>query len=340
MVDPLSLLLLGSAIVVFAWGFERYRSRFARVDLLIAVVLAMGLATFALVPVVFDYAGAALDIDNRALVVSALANLTLLALLLYVLGTVRGVDEDMTELVRTLSVDQAPATDGGQEPLFVIIPAYNEGATIRTVVDSLPETLSGYTVQPLVVSDGSADDTARQAEGNGTMVVEHPINQGQGGALKTGFEVAIQNEAAIAVTMDGDGQHPAEELESLVAPIVDNQADFVVGSRYLGEDRSGNGPVRKAGIRFYTGLINVLTKSDLTDCTNGFRAIRGSELEKLTLTEERFSAPELLIEARKNGLRVQELPMTVEERQAGETKKPQLGYAIGLMRTIMTTWIR
>jgi len=87
-------------------------------------------------------------------------------------------------------------------------------------------------------------------------------------------------------------------------------------------------------------LINVLTKSEITDCTNGYRAIRGSELEKLSLTEERFSAPELIIEARKNGLRLQELPVTIEERQAGETKKPKLGYAFGLTRTILTTWIR
>lgn len=338
--NPLDILLLGTALLVLGWGFERYRSRFVRTDLLISVIIAAGLISLAVFPVIFDQIGAALDIEQRTLVVSMLANLLLLALLLHFIGAIRGINEDMSELVRSMSVEQAPATDGGTESIFIIVPAYNESETIRRVVKSLPEQLRGYNVQPVVVSDGSADDTAKQAQYNGAIVVEHPINQGQGGALKTGFEVAQENNAAIVVTMDGDGQHPAKELDDLVSPIIEDETDFVVGSRYLGEDRSGNGLVRNTGIWFFTGFINLLTKSELTDCTNGFRAIRGSELEGFTLTEERFSAPELLIEARKNGLRVQELPITIEEREAGETKKPQLGYAIGLMRAIFVTWIR
>jgi len=87
-------------------------------------------------------------------------------------------------------------------------------------------------------------------------------------------------------------------------------------------------------------LINRLTKSSITDCTNGYRAIRGSEIGNLTLTEERFSAPELIIEARKNAMRIKEVPIVIQKREAGETKKPQFGYALGLTRTIFVTWIR
>ncbi len=79
---------------------------------------------------------------------------------------------------------------------------------------------------------------------------------------------------------------------------------------------------------------------EITDCTNGFRAIRGSMLGKLLLTEMRFSAPELLIEARKNGLRIEEIPVTIARRKTGKTKKPKLGYAVGLVQTIFVTWIR
>lgn len=70
-------------------------------------------------------------------------------------------------------------------------------------------------------------------------------------------------------------------------------------------------------------LINRLTKLAITDCTNGYRAIRGSKIDKLTFTEERFSAPEPIIEARKNGLQIEEIPITIEEQEAGETEKPQ-----------------
>ena len=115
--------------------------------------------------------------------------------------------------------------------------------------------------------------------------------------MKTGFEVASRHDADVVVTMDADGQHPPEQLADVVAPIDEDEADYVLGSR-------------------------------------------GSRLDELTLTEERFSAPELIIESRKKGLRIVEVPVTVRERDAGETKKPGIGYALGLARTILATWTR
>ncbi|RZV10893.1 glycosyltransferase involved in cell wall biosynthesis [Natrinema hispanicum] len=340
MVGVTNLLLAGIAVAILGWGFERYRTRFVKSDLLIAGVLAFGILVFVMLPGVYDSVGNVLDIEQRFVLLSLLAHLVTLAIILYLLATIRDTNACFSDLVRNLSAEQAPQTDGGKRTIFIVIPAYNEGETIRSVVESLPETIRGYAVQPVVVSDGSADDTAANAEYNGTIVVEHPVNQGQGGALKTGFQIALDRGASIVVTMDGDGQHPVDGLEQLVAPVIEDKADYVMGSRYKGEDYSGNGLVRESGIQVFTRLINVLTKSDITDCTNGFRAIRASGLEDMELTEERFSAPELIIEARKNGMRIQEIPITIEERQAGETKKPQLMYAVGLTRTIFTTWIR
>ncbi|WP_265110769.1 glycosyltransferase family 2 protein [Halosolutus halophilus] len=340
MVGVLDLVLGGIAIGILVWGFERYRSRFVKSDLLIAGVLAGGILLFVVLPGVYDVVGDALNIEQRFVLLSLLAHLATLAVVLYLLAALREANARFGDLVRNLSADQVAETDGGERTIFVVIPAYNEGATIRSVVQSLPETIRGYAVQPVVVSDGSADDTAENAKYNGTAVVEHPVNQGQGGALKTGFQIALDRGASIVVTMDGDGQHPADELERLVSPVIDDEADYVMGSRYKGEDHSGNSLVRESGIQVFTWLINVLTKSTITDCTNGFRAIRATGLEEMQLTEERFSAPELIIEARKNGLRMQEIPITIEERQAGETKKPQIKYALGITRTILTAWIR
>jgi len=340
MISAVDALFLGSALVVLGWGLERYRRRFIKTDLLISLVIAGGLAAFVTVPNLFYFAGDVLNIQKRFVVASLIGNLVLVTLLLYFIGYVRSLKGDITDLNRSLSVRQGTRADGGTEEVFVVIPAYNEGENIRSVIESLPDRVCDYEVHPLVVSDGSVDDTAEQARYNGATVVEHHVNQGQGGALKTGFEIAVEKDAGIVVTMDADGQHPAEELDRLACPIVEDEADYVMGSRYLGVDRSGNGTVRETGIQFFTRLINLLTKSDITDCTNGYRAIRGSRLEELTLTEERFSAPELIIEARKNGLRIKEIPITIEERDGGETKKPQLGYALGLSRTIFATWIR
>lgn len=340
MISPTQLLLSGTALVILIWGFERYRTRFVRSDLLLASLFASGLLLIVFIPDLFDRIGNILDLGPRYLVIILSGNIALLGVILYLVTLIRNVKSDLSDLTRKLSIQQAPRTDGGQETIYVVIPAYNEETTIRSVVKSLPETLLGYLVKPVVVSDGSADKTVEKARYDGTIVVEHPINQGQGGALKTGFEIARENNAAIVVTMDGDGQHPTEELQYLVSPIIHDEADYVMGSRYKGKDLSENGIIRRSGSKFFTHLINILTKSEITDCTNGFRAIRGGELQKLILTEERFSAPELIIEARKNGLRIKEIPITIEKRQSGTTKKPQLGFAFGLIKTIIVVWLR
>ncbi|MCO8244763.1 MULTISPECIES: DUF2304 family protein [unclassified Haladaptatus] len=341
----LSVLLVVLAVLVVGWGFERYRTQFVKSELTISLVVAAGLFTIAVSPNMYDVIGNVLNIENRFITISLVSNVAFIGILFYVVKLSRENKREISNLVRNLSVDQVSAegvqSDGGYNTISIVIPAYNEEDTIQPVLQSLPESIRGYSVEAIVVSDGSADSTARQADINGTTVVEHPLNQGQGGALRTGFRVASKRGADIVVTMDGDGQHPADELERLVTPIIEDRADYVMGSRRLGTDYSGNNAVRRAGIQGFTWFINRLTKAEITDCTNGYRAIRGTAVEeKLTLTEERFSAPELIIEARKNGLRIEEIPITVEERKAGRTKKPKLGYAIGLFRTIFITWIR
>jgi len=337
----LTAVLIGLAVLTFLWGFRRYRRSFSKAEFAVATLLSVGILLVAIVPDLFTLLGAVLQIERRPLVITLVANVILAALVLYTIGRTRDQEMALADLTRQLTLEQAPVDDETSErTIAVVIPAYNEASNVAGVVESLPASLHGYTVEALVVSDGSSDATAERAARTGATVVEHPINQGQGGALKTGFEVARARGAEVVVTVDADGQHPVDQLGDLVEPIVEDRADYVVGSRYLGADRSNNGVVRKSGIRVFTALINLIADMDITDCTNGFRAIRGSRLDDLTLTEEQFSAPELLIEARKNGLPILEIPVTIDERQEGETKKPRIRYALGLARTIFATWIR
>jgi len=313
---------------------------FVKTDFAFAIILSVGLLTLAWAPAVVDYIGSLLSIQQRLITLVVLINTSSLLAILYLTTLGRNNRGRINELTRKLSVNEAPKTDGGQPTIYIIIPAYNEADTIPSIIHSLPETIRGYKITPLVVSDGSADETAQRANVGDAIVVEHAINQGQGGALQTGFEIAESNGADIVVTMDADGQHPVEELTQIISPIINGEAEYVMGSRHLGTDDSDNSIVRQSGIQTFTMLINVLTKANITDCTNGYRAIHGEYLPEMTLTEERFSAPELIIEARKQGLRIKEVPITIEAREEGESKKPQLGYAFGLFRTIMTTWIR
>ncbi|WP_135363174.1 DUF2304 family protein [Halosimplex halophilum] len=339
--EALTLLFAGVAAVVLLWGFERYRTTFSRAELAIALGVALGLLTVAFAPGLYGALAGVLNLESRFILIQIFANVTFLVLIFYLVSQVNTSQRTIGDLTRSLAVQQAdPDADLDERTLYVVVPAYNEADTIGTVLAALPDRIHDHLVRAVVVSDGSDDATRRAAEEYDAIVVEHPINQGQGGALQTGFDIASDHGADIVVTMDADGQHPVDQLDDLVAPIVDDEADYVLGSRYRGEDNSGNSITRRGGIRTFTWLINRLAKTDITDCTNGFRAIRGSRLAELTLTEERFSAPELIIESRKNGLRIVEVPVTIHEREAGETKKPKLGYAVGLARTIFVTWIR
>jgi len=333
-------LFTGLAIAALLWGLERYRTTFSRTELGVSVLVAVGLLVIAFAPGLIQTAGQFVNIEDRFLV-QIVANIAFVGLILYLVAAVssnRGTIDELTCGVTAQQAPDPPAT--GEETLYAVIPAYNEEDSIGGVLEELPDRVEGHAVTPVVVSDGSQDRTTQVARGYDAIVVEHPVNQGQGGSLKTGFQIALRHDADIVVTMDADGQHPADQLPELVAPVADDEADYVLGSRYRGEDESGNSMARQSGIFVFTWLINRLAKTDISDCTNGYRAIRGNRLRELTLVESRFSAPELIIEARKNGLRIQEVPITIREREAGETKKPKLGYAYGLMRTILVTWIR
>ena len=144
------------------------------------------------------------------------------------------------------------------------------------------------------------------SSGPGTSRCGTRSNRGQGDALRTGFALALERKAAIVVTMDADGQHRPEDLPELLAPILADEADYVQGSRYLGEYDDAGG-ARDLGIRVFTRLINATSGAGITDCTNGFRAIRGESLARLRLEEPRFSAAELIMESARQGLRIREV---------------------------------
>jgi glycosyltransferase involved in cell wall biosynthesis len=218
--------------------------------------------------------------------------------------------------------------------------AFDEGPTVGDVLAALPDSICGLAVRPVVIDDGSADDTAERARAAGAVVGSHQRNLGQGDALRTGFAVAGRLGASVVVTMDADGQHDPADLPSLVGPVVSGEADYVQGSRFLGAYDDAGG-ARDLGIRGFTLLIRTLARVDITDCTNGYRAVDGAALARLRLVEDRFSAAEIIIEAAGRGLRIREVPVHIRSREAGASKKPRgLGYAFGFLGAIVRSWAR
>jgi glycosyltransferase involved in cell wall biosynthesis len=255
----------------------------------------------------------------------------------------RKLDRRLGDIVRAkvlATVPESERTPFNEPTIAIVIAALDEEDAIGGVLEALPEEVCGHQVAPIVVVDGGTDDTAGVVRRCGHLALRNEVNRGQSDALVTGYTLAMERKAKIVVTMDADGQHRPEELALLVEPILAGEADYVQGSRYLGEyDDAGS--ARDLGIRLFTGLVNVLSRAGITDCTTGYRAIRVDDLARLRLEEPQFSAAEMIIEAATKDLRIQEVPVHIQQRAFGESKKPRrLGYPIGYLGAVVRTWRR
>ncbi|GAA1564784.1 glycosyltransferase family 2 protein [Kribbella sancticallisti] len=225
-------------------------------------------------------------------------------------------------------------------PLVVVIAAYNEAGGIGPVLANMPKTCAGLPVDVLVVVDGAEDNTAEIAAAQGAYVCIAPSNRGQGAALRLGYHLAGQGGAQYVATTDADGQYDNDELDALLKPILDGQADFVTGSRRLGEE-DADSRLRWLGVRVFAVLASVLTRRKLTDTSFGFRAMRAELACSVTLREPQYQSSELLLGVLASGARVVELPMTMRRRGDGTSKKgPGVVYGANYARVMTTTWLR
>lgn len=198
--------------------------------------------------------------------------------------------------------------------VLAIIPAYQEAETIGPVVDGTRE----HVDEVVVVDDGSTDGTAAIARERGAMVIEHVFNTGVGGAVRTGYQYAIRNDYEYVVQIDADGQHDPASIPTLLGAADD--ADIVIGSRYLNESIEDYPLVRRLGISFFTSVVNRLGGIDVTDVTSGFRVYDVSALESLQQHSDRHWAVEQTLEAAKRNLRIVEVSVEMETRQQGRSQ--------------------
>ena len=225
-------------------------------------------------------------------------------------------------------------------PLVVVIAAYNEAGGIGPVLENMPKTCAGLPVDVLVVVDGAEDDTASIAATAGAYVCSAVTNRGQGAALRLGYQLAASGGAQYVVTTDADGQYDNSELDVLMRPILDGRADFVTGSRRLGQE-DADSRLRWLGVRVFAVLASILAWRRLTDTSFGFRAMRAGLASTVTLREPQYQSSELLLGVLASGARVVELPMTMRRRGDGTSKKgPGLVYGANYARVMTTTWWR
>ena len=192
--------------------------------------------------------------------------------------------------------------------IVACIPAYNEEKTIARVVIEAQK----YVDKVLVCDDGSADLTGEIAERLGAEVIRHDRNMGYGAALASLFKRAREMGPDVMVTLDADMQHDPNDIPKLAKPVVDGEADIVVGSRFLSESAEGIPRGRRLGIRAITKLARAASYKGLTDAQSGFRAYGRKAIELIAPTELGMGAStEILLKAAEKGLRVREVPIKI-----------------------------
>ena len=200
--------------------------------------------------------------------------------------------------------------------ILVIVPAYNEHASIPGVIKDLREHAPDADI--LVVDDGSSDDTARTASSLGVTVIRLPFNLGIGGAVQTGYLYARQRDYDIAIQFDGDGQHMAAEIAGLLEPIRKGDADLVYGSRFLPGGLYEAPFFRKVGIWIFSRALSVIMGMRVTDTTSGFRAANRSVILFFSrMYPDDYPEVESLVLLHKKKLRIREVPVTMRERTSG-----------------------
>lgn len=204
--------------------------------------------------------------------------------------------------------------------LLVIIPAFNEQANILKTINDLKSTdfPDSFKIDYLVINDGSKDNTLEVLSENNLKYVNLPINLGIGGAMQTGYLYARENNYDIAIQLDGDGQHSPKYIEKIIQPIIDGQTDMTIGSRFIEKVGFQSTGARKLGIKILSASIKLFSGVKITDATSGFRAC-GRDLVKFFSEHyaEDYPEPEAIISATKNGYRVKEIPVVMNERQGG-----------------------
>lgn len=213
---------------------------------------------------------------------------------------------------------------------IVIIPALNEEAAIGDVV----RTSKRYVDDVLVIDDGSSDRTSQIAEDAGARLIKHPINLGKGVSLRDAFgEVSGYD---IVVTIDGDGQHNPDEIPLLIKPILDGEADFVNGSRYLDGFDENTPAYRRVGQRVLDIATNITSGTNVTDSQSGFRAFSAKTVTCFRFRDTGFGIEsEMLADASENNLRIVEVPITVRYDVENSSTKGPVTHGVGVLIKII-----
>lgn len=221
--------------------------------------------------------------------------------------------------------------------VIVIIPAFNEEASVGKVIDEVKQFIPEATI--LVVNDGSSDRTSEIAKEKGATVLDLPFNLGIGGAMQAGYQYAFEHGYDVAIQVDGDGQHDPKEIPKLLKALGEKAVDLVIGSRFIGDSEFKSSMMRRIGIAIFSKVISFIVSQKVTDPTSGFRAANRKAIGLFAFDyPQDYPEPEVLVLIHKWGLKMAEIPIGMSKRYAGEssiTKMRSIYYMTKVLLAIL-----
>jgi glycosyltransferase involved in cell wall biosynthesis len=239
-------------------------------------------------------------------------------------------------------VTESRAAGGSAVPAAVrriaIVPAFNEQECVADVIEEIRAFDPDFAI--VVVDDGSIDATAAAAERLGAHVVRLPFNLGIGGAVQTGFRYAFENGFAVAVRVDGDGQHDPAQLGALLAPVLADEADIVVGTRFATDGGYRSSRSRRLGISILAGTLSLIVRRRVTDPTSGFQALNRRAIA-LFAADYPHDYPEVeaALMVHKHQLRMTEVPVQMRERSAGRSSIGALASVYYMVKVLLALFV-
>lgn len=221
---------------------------------------------------------------------------------------------------------------------IAIVPAFNEEESVPGLIGEIRAFDPGMEI--VVVDDGSIDRTAAVAAEHGAHVVRLPFNLGIGGAVQTGFRYAFENGFRLAVRLDGDGQHDPAQLGALLAPVLADEVDIAVGSRFAGGGGYRSSRSRRLGITILARTVSMLTRRRVTDPTSGFQALNRHAIA-LFAADYPHDYPEVeaALMVHRHRLRMVEVPVEMRERAAGRSSIGTFASAYYMVKVLLALFI-